>query len=60
MEGAGGWSVGFTDALVHAGGKTARGAELVRNMFACLIAQARELGLVAMAEASAIRMRCWP
>jgi len=46
--------IGFTDALVHAGGKTARSAELVRNLYACLIAQATNLGLVAMAEASGI------
>jgi TnpA family transposase len=46
--------IGFTDALVHAGGKTARSPELVRNLYACLIAQATNLGLVGMAEASGI------
>jgi len=44
----------FTDALVHAGGKTARSPELLRNLYACLIAQATNLGLVGMAEASGI------
>jgi TnpA family transposase len=46
--------IGFTEALVHAGGKTARSAELARNLYACLIAQATNLGLVGMAEASGI------
>jgi TnpA family transposase len=46
--------IGFTDALVHAGGKTSSSPELVRNLYACLIAQATNLGLVAMAEASGI------
>jgi TnpA family transposase len=46
--------IGFTEALVHAGGKVARSPELVRNIYACLIAQATNLGLVGMAEASGI------
>ena len=46
--------IGFTEALVHAGGKTARSPELVRNIYACLIAQATNLGLHGMAEASGI------
>jgi hypothetical protein len=45
---------GFTGALTHAAGKTARSADLARNLFACLIAQACNIGLVAMAEASGI------
>ncbi len=44
----------FTGALTHAAGKTARSADLARNLFACLIAQACNIGLVAMAEASGI------
>jgi len=32
--------IGFTEALAHAGGKVARSPELVRNIYACLIAQA--------------------
>jgi TnpA family transposase len=46
--------IGFTEALVHAGGKVVRSPELVRNIYACLIAQATNLGLVGMAEASGI------
>jgi len=46
--------IGSTEALVHAGGKAARSPELVRNIYACLIAQATNLGLVGMAEASGI------
>ncbi len=46
--------IGFTEAMVHAGGKTARSPELVRNIYACLIAQATNLGLHGMAEASGI------
>jgi hypothetical protein len=46
--------IGFTEALVHAGGKVARSPELVRNIYACLIAQATNLGLVGMSEASGI------
>ena len=46
--------IGFTEALVHAGGKVARSPELVRNIYACLIAEATNLGLVGMAEASGI------
>lgn len=34
--------IGFTDALVHAGGKAARSPELRRNLYACLIAQAHQ------------------
>lgn len=46
--------IGFTEALIHAGGKGARSPELIRNLYACLIAQATNLGLVGMAEASGI------
>lgn len=45
---------GFTGALTHAAGKTTRSPDLARNLFACLIAQACNIGLVAMAEASGI------
>ncbi len=46
--------IGFTDALVHAGGKSARSPELTRNIYACLIAQATNLGLVGMDHSSGI------
>lgn len=45
---------GFTGSLTHAAGKTARSVDLTRNLFACLIAQACNIGLVAIAEASGI------
>jgi hypothetical protein len=45
---------GFTDRLVHAAGKQARSAELKRNLIACLIAFATNMGLTAMSEASGI------
>jgi len=45
---------GFTDLLVHAAGKQARSPELKRNLIACLIAFAINMGLTAMSEASGI------
>ena len=45
---------GFTDLLIHAAGKQARSAELKRNLIACLIAFATNMGLTAMSEASGI------
>ena len=45
---------GFTDHLVHASGKQARSPQLVRNLIACLIASATNMGLTAMSEASGI------
>ncbi|MFH5230316.1 Tn3 family transposase [Antrihabitans spumae] len=45
---------GFTDLLVHAGGKQARSPELKRNLIACLIGFATNMGLTAMAHASGI------
>jgi hypothetical protein len=52
--------IGFTEALVHAGGKTARSPELARNLYACLIAQATHLGLVAWLRHPASPTTCWP
>jgi TnpA family transposase len=46
--------IGFSQALAHSGGKSARSPELARNLYACLVAQATNLGLVGMAEASGI------
>jgi len=45
---------GFLDHLAHAGGKVARSPELARNLYAVIIAQASNMGLTAMAEASGI------
>jgi TnpA family transposase len=45
---------GFTDLLVHAGGKQTRPPELKRNLIGCLIAFATNMGLTAMSEASSI------
>jgi len=45
---------GFTGLLTHGAGQTARSADLTRNLLACLIAQACNIGLTAMAEASGI------
>ncbi len=44
----------FSDHLTHAGGKVTHSPELLRNLYAVLIAQACNLGLTAMAEASGI------
>ena len=44
----------FSDHLTHAGGKMTRSPELLRNLYAVLIAQACNLGLTAMAGASGI------
>lgn len=45
---------GFTDHLTHASGKQTRSPQLKRNLIACLIASATNMGLVAMSEASGI------
>jgi hypothetical protein len=45
---------GFTDHLVHAGGKVARSAELKRNMLYVIIAEATNMGLSAMAESCGV------
>lgn len=45
---------GFTDHLAHASGRQIRSPQLKRNLIACLIAQATDMGLVAMSEASGI------
>lgn len=45
---------GFTDRLIHASGKQTRPPQLVRNLIACLIASATNMGLTAMSEASGI------
>jgi TnpA family transposase len=45
---------GFLDCFTHAGGKQARSSELKRNLIAVLLAQATNLGLTRMAEASGI------
>ena len=44
----------FTDQLIHASGKQARSPQLTRNLLACLIASATNMGLTAMSEASGI------
>jgi len=41
---------GFTDHLIHAGGKVNRPAELKRNLLYVIIAEATNMGLSAMAE----------
>ena len=53
---------GFTDHLVHAGGKVARSPELKRNLHrTCLIAEATNMGLAAMAESCGhVLRRRWP
>lgn len=45
---------GFTDHLVHAGGKVARPAELKRNLMYVIIAEATNMGLSAMAESCGV------
>ena len=50
---------GFTDHLVHAGGKVARPAELKRNLLYVIIAEATNMGLSAMAESAACPTTCW-
>nr|WP_243710375.1 Tn3 family transposase [Micromonospora sp. KC213] len=45
---------GFTDHLVHAGGKVARPAELKRNLMCVIIAEATNMGLSAMAESCGV------
>jgi TnpA family transposase len=45
---------GFTDNLVHAGGKVARPAELKRNLMYVIIAEATNMGLGAMAESCGV------
>ncbi len=45
---------GFTDHLVHAGGKAVRSAELKRNLLYVIIAEATNMGLGAMAESCGV------
>jgi Domain of unknown function (DUF4158)/Tn3 transposase DDE domain len=45
---------GFTDHLVHAGGKASRPPELKRNLMYVIIAEATNMGLAAMAESSGV------
>ncbi|MFI2577420.1 Tn3 family transposase [Streptomyces rochei] len=45
---------GFTDHLVHAGGKVNRPAELKRNLMYVIIAEATNMGLTAMAESCGV------
>jgi len=45
---------GFTDHLVHAGGKVARPAELKRNLMYVIIAEATNMGLSAMADSCGV------
>lgn len=45
---------GFTDHLVHAGGKLTRPAELKRNLLYVIIAEATNMGLTAMAESCGV------
>ena len=51
---------GFTDHLVHAGGKVARPPELKRNLLYVIIAEATNMGLGAMAESCGVPTTCWP
>ncbi|MCN0150779.1 Tn3 family transposase [Salinispora arenicola] len=46
--------IGFTDHLVHAGGKVNRPAELKRNLLYVLIAEATNMGLSAMADSCGV------
>ncbi len=48
-----GWT-GFTDTLTHAGGASSRAPELRRNLYAAILAQACNLGVGGMADASGI------
>ncbi|MFG1709845.1 Tn3 family transposase [Nonomuraea sp. M3C6] len=45
---------GFTDHLVHAGGKVNRPAELKRNLLYVVIAEATNMGLTAMSESCGV------
>lgn len=45
---------GFTDHLVHAGGKVNRPPELRRNLLYVIIAEATNMGLTAMAESAGV------
>jgi Tn3 transposase DDE domain len=45
---------GFTDHLIHAGGKVNRPAELKRNLLYVIIAEATNMGLSAMAESCGV------
>jgi TnpA family transposase len=45
---------GFTDHLIHAGGKVARSPELKRNLLYVLIAESTNMGLVAIAESAGV------
>ena len=45
---------GFTDHLVHAGGKVTRPPELRRNLLYVIIAEATNMGLTAMAESCGV------
>jgi TnpA family transposase len=45
---------GFTDLLVHAGGKVSRPPDLKRNLMYVIIAEATNMGLAAMAESSGV------
>jgi TnpA family transposase len=45
---------GFTDYLVHAGGRTARSAELKRHLLYVILAEAINMGLAEMAAAAGI------
>jgi hypothetical protein len=45
---------GFSDHLVHAGGKVNRPAELKRNLMYVIIAEATNMGLTAMAESCGV------
>jgi hypothetical protein len=47
-------ATGFSDRLTHAGGRTSRPHQLRRNLYAAILAQACNLGLTGMAEASGI------
>ena len=51
---------GFTDHLVHAGGKVTRPPDLKRNLLYVVIAEATNMGLGAMAESCGVPMTCWP
>jgi hypothetical protein len=46
--------IGFTDHLVHAGGKVNRAPDLKRNLLYVIIAEATNTGLAAMAESGGV------
>ncbi len=50
----------FTDAFTHAAGHTHRSAELRRKLCAALLAQACNLGIAGMADASGISAETYP